>query len=404
MTVFSLIVGVYDNAKSAVETLRGPYTVTLTFSPSATTVGTLTGSTSSGVITFSNLRILSRGTYTITASSSAITSAVTSSFSVVNYVYGIALTTSNASPSVNFLFTVTATLTGEDTAAFLGTCILSLTESAGNIISGTTSATITTGTGTLPIYFITAGSRTVLATCPASGSSPAVTGSVGVNVLTLVLKMTSFTPIVSNMQPSNSLNSFSVAIGVYDNSGTTLETTRGPYTVSIALSPTGSISGVVSGATSSGQITFSSLRIVSRGTYYIVGSSTSITSITSSVSATVVNYAYTISLSTSSTTPSANFDFTLTAILKGEDGNAFIGSCAVAFTESSGSSIYPSSSITTSTGTATLTAYMTSLGSKTITSTCPASGSSPAVASSVTITILTEILKIITITPAVSFT
>src|SRR5207244_2600311 len=114
-----------------------------------------------------------------------------------------------------------------------------------------------------------------------------------------------------------------------------------------------------------GQITFTNLRILSKGTYNIIATSAGITSVTSTSSASIINYAYSISLTSSTLSPSANFDFTLTALLKGEDSNTFTGSCTVAFTENSGAVLYPASSIMTSTGSAILTIYMTAVGSKT---------------------------------------
>ena len=199
------------------------------------------------------------------------------------------------------------------------------------------------------------------------------------------------------------MNTFSLLVGVYDNGGQHVETSLGSYTISLTLSSSGIFSGTVSGVTTNGQITFSGLRIISRGTYTITASSTGITSATTST-VSIVNYAYTVTTATSNSSPSENFSFTITVTIKGEDGAAFLGSCTVALTESTSSITMTSaaSALTTSTGTATLSIYATSTGSKTITATCPASGSSPAVSGSVAITVLTEVLKI-TFTPTVIF-
>ena len=167
----------------------------MALSPSGTFSGTITGLTSSGIITFSTLRILSRNTYTLGASSTGITSATSSSFTVVNYAYTVTLATSNSSPSVNFAFTITVTIKGEDGNAFTGSCTLSLTESTSSL-GGTTSITTTTGSGTLSVYLTSTGIKTITGTCPLSGSSPAVSGTITETVTTEILQITSFTPTV----------------------------------------------------------------------------------------------------------------------------------------------------------------------------------------------------------------
>lgn len=111
-----------------------------------------------------------------------------------------------------------------------------------------------------------------------------------------------------------------------------------------------------------------------------------------------------MTLVTSDASPSEHFSFTITATIKGEDGNAFIGSCVASLTESGGSVISGTTSITTTTGTAIFSIYFTSLGAKTITCTCPAVGSSPGTSASVSLTVLTDYLKVITYTPLVIFT
>ena len=192
MVSFSLTVGVYDHLGSNIETNRGPYSITLSLTPTGTFSGTVTGSTTNGVITFTSLRILSQNTFTLTASSTGVTSAVSTSFSVVNYAFTITLTTSNSSPSRNFAFTITATINGEDGNAFTGACTLGLTESTSAML-GTTTATTSTGTATLSIYMVSLGQKTITGTCPASGSSPAVSSTVAVTVVTCILQITTFT-------------------------------------------------------------------------------------------------------------------------------------------------------------------------------------------------------------------
>ena len=72
----------YDSTLETLQTSGGPYSITLTLSPSGTFSGTLTGDTTNGQKEFSGLQVASSGTYTITASSDNLNSATTSEFTV----------------------------------------------------------------------------------------------------------------------------------------------------------------------------------------------------------------------------------------------------------------------------------------------------------------------------------
>ena len=131
------------------------------------------------------------------ASSPTMVSGTSVAATVVNYVYTMAVVASTYSPSVNFAFTVTVSLYGEDTNAFTGTCTTSLT---GSNLAGTLSAATSTGTATLSVYFTSVGGFSITASCPASGSSPAVSVvSSAITVLIQKLKISGFTPVVRNM-------------------------------------------------------------------------------------------------------------------------------------------------------------------------------------------------------------
>ena len=194
---FSVTVGVYDSTGATVENARGPYTISLSLSQTAVTSGTWSGATTSGVLVLSSLRILTWNTYTLTASSTGITSAVSTSFTNINYVHTITMSTSNSSPTVNFAFTITVNLFGEDANAFTGSCVITLTESTSSL-SGTTSYTIsTTGTYGFSVYLTTVGTKSIVATCPASGSNTQKTQSISITALTLILKISPTTPTVN---------------------------------------------------------------------------------------------------------------------------------------------------------------------------------------------------------------
>lgn len=352
-------------------------------------------STTSGQAVFSSLRILSAGSFYISGSSSGLTSVTTSSsVTITNYVYTITLTSSSSTPSVNFAFVITASLKGEDTNTFTGVCSMTLSES-GSTLSGTVSGSVSGGSGTFSVYFTSPGDKTVVATCPSVGSSPAVTANIALTALSLKIILSSFTA------PTDSLTVFSITARVCDNAGTNTETLRGPYSLSLALDPTGTTVGSLSASTTSGQVTFSGLRILSANTYTLSISSTNMVAGTTA-QFTVVNYAYSIELSSTTTTPSVKFDFTITATVKAEDGNLFPGTCTVGLSTTDSSLVGELSKVTTN-SVSSMIVYFTSTGTKTVTATCPASGSSPAVYQTIQLTALIEKITVTLITPLVFY-
>jgi hypothetical protein len=306
---------------------------------------------------------------------------------------------------MNFAFTLSITLKNEDTSSFTGSCTVSITESSNSLVaaSGSLSVANSAGSASLSVYLTSTGSKTITASCPASGNFAAVSATVTVTGQALLLKINSAFTAVIFKQPANSLVSFSVIVGVYDSTGTSVESVRGPYDVTISLSPTVTVSGTWTGHTASGSITFSSLRILTWNTYTLTASSAGMTSATTS-SFTTTNYVHTITMSTSNSSPSVNFQFTVTVNLFGEDGGTFIGSCLITLTESTSSLMGITSTTISTTGTYGFLVYLNSVGAKTIVATCPASGSNTVKTQSLAVTAMTLILKISPTSPTVSFT
>lgn len=164
--------------------------ITLSLSPTGGLSGTLTGTTSSGSVTFTGLRILSAGSFSVVASFETMSSVSTSPLTIQNFLYSIEIACGSDTQTVVFPFTVTVTLKGEDDEVFIGTDTVTLTESGGSAIIGTASMSAVSGIASFLIYFTTSGLKTIVATC----------NSFSVNLLlTLVeakLKITNFTPIV----------------------------------------------------------------------------------------------------------------------------------------------------------------------------------------------------------------
>ena len=378
----------YNNLFTLLEASKGPYSVTLSLSPSGSFSGTYTAKTISGVATFSGLRILSGGSLSIVAACPGVASYTSSAMPITNYIYSITLTSDSSTPSAGFTFIVSATVLGEDGNPFTTPSTVLLSEASGVTIHGTTSASsdAVTGVASFSIYIAVNGGMNIVATY---GS---ISKTIAVTVMIEKIKMT-VTAFVRIMQPGTSLDTFSVTAGVYDNSGNTLESTNQEYTISLSLSGNGVISGTHSGRSTNGQVIFSSLRVVSMGTFTLTAASTGTTSAVSSPFS-VINYAFAISLSPSNSSPSVNFPFTLTALITGEDTAAFLGSCTASLTINTGETMYGTLSTTTSTGTATFTIYLSTIGDKVIDCTCPASGSSPAVVGTIDVKVLIQALTI----------
>ena len=135
------------------------------------------------------LRIVSAGTFTITATSDNIISSTSSSLTITNYVYSISLTPSTLTLSQNFPITITAVLKGEDNNIFQGSATLALSEST-NSLSGIKSLNTSTGICIFTLHFTSIGTKNIIAT------SSLVTNTISITVLSLMLKIISLSPIV----------------------------------------------------------------------------------------------------------------------------------------------------------------------------------------------------------------
>ena len=173
----------------------------MALSPTGSFSGTTTGSSSAGLLSLASLRIISGGTFTIQASATSITTGTSSSLTIANYVHSMTLTSpaSTTSPTMNFNFVLTATLLAEDGTAFTGSCTVTLTESAGNL-QGELSKANSGGTAAFTVYFnAIVTSRSIKAECPASGSYTAVSATISISTVAMIMKIGAFTPIVRNM-------------------------------------------------------------------------------------------------------------------------------------------------------------------------------------------------------------
>jgi hypothetical protein len=392
LDVFQATVGVYDSNGAVIESNNQNYGIILLLDPTGSISGTVSKSTTSGVAVFGNLRILSNGSFKIQATSTGLASVETSVMTITNYVHTITLASSNVSPSVNFDFTLTATLKGEDLQPFLNSCALTLSETTGIAIIGSTSATTSTGSADFVIAFATAGTKSLSVSCPASGLNPIKTGTLSISISSLILRINSINPTVITIQPSTSLTEFSISISIFDHSGNNKETQRGPYSITLSASPSGTVVGTWSGTTVSGDLTLQSLRILSENSYILTASSSNIVSAASS-SISIVKQLYSMTITSSEATPSAHFDFVLTVDSTSEDNSVYAHSCQI---DLSGTDLAGSLSKTSLTGQITFTVRVTLSGSHTITAKSLATASRGEVSTSITLNILANVLRLST--------
>lgn len=367
-----------------VESLNGPYSVSLAFNPTAVYEGVVQGYTQSGVVVFTNLRVVSKGSFSLVASSTGITSGSVAIGPLSTFAYSLSASASSLTPSANFPFTVTVLVNSEDSSLFTGS--LTIVVSCDSTFIGTSSLENTSGTNVFTLRFSVPGGKYLKVT---AGS---LTSSMILTVLPCVIKVTSFTAVIPN-QPSLSTTTFSLSIGVYDNSGTTLESQYNTYPISISLI-TGTLSGLQQKSTTSGATSFTSLRVLSSGTFTILAESPSLTSV-STLPFTVSNSPYSLSIESSSSSPSSYFGFTLTVTIYGEDSALYLGSASIVLTEST-NTIRGQLSATTTTGSSNLVIYFVSSGSKTVRVTV---GS---VFQNVVVNVLQSKLKIVKLSPIVS--
>ena len=153
--------------------------LTLNGGPAGTLQGTATATASQGVATFSNLVITRAGTYTITASSSPLTSATSSSFTISAAApQTIAINAGNSQTAVEgTILGVAAGTTAPSviikdayTNPVSGVGVTFAVASGGGSASGTSQTTNASGIATVGSWTIVAGTNTLTASAPSIGA------------------------------------------------------------------------------------------------------------------------------------------------------------------------------------------------------------------------------------------
>jgi hypothetical protein len=185
-----------------------------------------------------------------------------------------------------------------------------------------------------------------------------VTGTITVGVLEDSILIISTTPssTVKFIQPTYTTTAISVEAGVYGNSG--IHILLGySFTLTLEITPISSFSGTSTSTTSSttGKCTFSNIKINNPGTYQFKATYTGMTSVLGTNITISPFTLVSIQLSSSVTEISAYFSFTLSISLLNEVNSAYTTSTTVTL---AGSLTFGgSTSLTTSSGSGTLSVY-----------------------------------------------
>jgi uncharacterized repeat protein (TIGR03803 family) len=277
----SIVVDVEDAFGNIVTGNSSNVTLTAASGPGSLS-GTTTVAASSGVATFSNVKINTPGTYTITASDGSLTSATSNSITVSagaasKVVYSV-------QPS-----TVTAGV------AISPSIVVDVEDSLGNIITSDSSnvtLAVATGpgsaTGTLTVaassgvatfsnvLLNTAGSYTLSAT---DGSLTSATSS------SFTVNPAAASKLVYTTQPSTVTAGVAISpamvVKVEDQFGNVVTGNTSNVTLAVATGP-GSLSGTTTVAASAGVATFSAAKLNTAGTYTLTATDGSLTPATSS--------------------------------------------------------------------------------------------------------------------------
>ena len=383
-SVFDVTVKVYDNGLSTVESTRGSYSITLSLS-TGTLVGTTTLTSSSGIAVFAGLMITTSGNHQVLATCSTMNDDYSDTLTIDGLgLSSLAVSIDRLSESANTDFVVTVNLKDQSGGTWSSPCSITLS-SDGTLLGATTGTA--SGSLSLTVYSTSTGTLTITAT---SGSK---SDSSSIEILSNSLKIESLSPTVTPIQPTLTTSSFSVQVCVYNQDNSIKIESYGPFDITLALTSPGSLSGTLTASTTSGCADFTSLQILTYGSYYIRASSPSMNSKDSSL---ITIKHLTIFLSASDTCPTCFFDFSLNVVVQDESSAYYSHSLSISLTASN--SVFATNPLIISTGQSSVQVYFVSSGSKTI------EASASGYTSSLVLEVSQAIIKIVSISPTVTFT
>ena len=277
----SIVVDVEDPFGNIVTTDSSNVTLAVASGPGSLS-GTVTVASSSGIATFSNVKLDTVGNYTLTVSDGSLTSATSSSFAVSaasasKVVYGVkpSNVTAGVADSPSIVVDVEDPF-GNIVTTDSSNVTLAVASGPGSL-SGTVTVAASSGIATFSnVKLNTAGSYTLTAS---DGSLTSATSS------SFAVSAAAASKLVYGQQPSNVMagvaDSPSITVDVEDQFGNIVTSDSSNVTLAVASGP-GSASGTLTVAASSGVATFSNVKFDTAGNYTLTASDGSLTPATSS--------------------------------------------------------------------------------------------------------------------------
>jgi subtilase family serine protease len=276
----SITVDIKDQFGNLVSSSTSSITLSAESGPGSLS-GTTTEAATNGIATFSSVSLTTAGTYTLQASSSGLTSAISSSFNVTAPVPTQLIFITQPADSIAGQ-TISPALTvdiedSEDEVVIADNADVTLSVASGpGNPSGTLTVAATNGVATFAnVLLDTAGTYTLLAS--ASGLTSATSNDFTIspaaaNELVFVQQPTSIT--------AGDAIAPSITLDIEDQFGNIVTTNSSTVTLSAATGP-GALSGTTAATPTNGVATFGNLILDKAGTYTLLATDSSLTSATS---------------------------------------------------------------------------------------------------------------------------
>ncbi|OMJ92803.1 hypothetical protein SteCoe_4343 [Stentor coeruleus] len=310
----------------------------------------MTNIPNTGTVTYSNLKILSSGTFTITISTAGYISAVYEIGPIVNYVKTITLVAVPNTPSVNTQLVLNVAILGDDDNDYILSTEITLVELNNYAISVTTHQTITTGSTSYSLSLAHALDYDFQLSSDSSDAVGTVTVSVNKNTVIYVLSTLA----------CYDTETFDISISVYDFTGITLETHNGVYSLTIKSSPTATLSA--STIRTNAGIGTLNMNIATAGSYRLYVDDPDI--VLSYSDTIIISRGISSILTTTSLSQNISSIFEFKLSIKDKSSNAFTLESTLDFSCTTNDFHTNQLSITTSNGTASYWLYFTSSGTK----------------------------------------
>ena len=350
--------GVFDTAGLVHEPDGRSHAVQISLSAGGRIFGSCSGLSVDGEVEFAGIRILSKGVFVIIAQSEDMVMGVSSEVTVETTLYSITITTDPVSPTSYFNFQIFISTKSEDNELYLPQSQVSITLSQNSQTLASNSLRTQSGRGSLSLYSSTSGLTEIQA------SSNSITSSLSITLQKPILKIQEIFPVIQPGQSILTSQELSIKISVFDSTSSKIESSNGIHSIFLTLSDPSALIGNPVLSTVSGVALFTGIRIKKQGNFRILASADDMVQVQSDLVSvqSVLNY---FIVSSSETSPSANFYFTITVSLMTEDGRLFDKDSRVNLVEAS-KTIKGSMSVMSKNGIALFDVYFLNQGRKSI--------------------------------------